>query len=166
LSPLDEHEVSFDANVVADFELTGNTHILEQVLKGRMLISDFVQDELRRANINFSPARVIALTTEEQLELLEELRQGHPGLGLGELGAITVARVRTAVLASNDGQARKAAIEVGVQVSGSLGILEHGVSTGHIEPRKAVQVAEEIIAAGAWISEDLVDMFKIRVMSQ
>jgi predicted nucleic acid-binding protein len=166
LSPLNDHEVSFDSNVVADFELTGNTTILEQILKGRMLISDFVQDELRRANINFSPARVIALTTEEQLELLEELRRGHPGLGLGELGAITIARVRTAVLASNDGQARKAAIELGVQVSGSLGILEHGVSTGDIEPRMAVRVAEEIVAAGAWISEDLIELFKTKVMSR
>lgn len=162
--PLDESEVSFDSNVVVDFDVTGNVPLLEQLLPGRMLISDFVEAELRKANITFSPAQIVELTTEEHLELLEELRRLNPQLGLGDLGAISVAKIRCAVLASNETQTRDAAKEVGVEVSGTLGILEHGVASRSIEPKRAVQVAEEMISAGATFSEELIELFKARVL--
>ena len=166
MSPLDESEVSFDANVATDFEVTGNVLLLQQLFPERILISDFVQTELGKANITFTVARVIELGTEEHLNLFEELRSRNPRLGLGEIGAIAVAQIRHSVLASNDGQARRAARELGLAITGSLGILEHAVTSGGIEAATAVSIAENMILAGAWFSEELIDLFRARVLAE
>jgi predicted nucleic acid-binding protein len=164
LSPLDESEVSFDANVATDFELTGNASLLQQLFPERILVSDIVKAELGEAEIAFTVARVIQLN-EEHLSLLDQLRSRNPRLGLGEIGAIAVAHVRHAVLASNDGHARSAATEIGLAITGSLGILEHAVSSGSVEAVKAVSIAENMILAGAWFSEELIELFRARVLA-
>jgi len=166
LPPLEESEVSFDVNVATDFELTGNALLLQQLFPERILISDFVQAELGKANITFTVARVIELTTEDHLNLFEQLHSRNPRLGLGEIGAIAVAQIRHAVLASNDGQARSAATEIGLAITGSLGILEHAVTFGSIEAVRAVSIAENMILAGAWFSEELIDLFRARVLAK
>ena len=165
MSPLDESEVSLDANVATDFELTGDVPLLQQLFPDRILISDFVQTELSKASITFNVDQVIELTTEDHLNLFEELRSRNPRLGLGEIGAIAVAQIRHAVMASNDGQARRAATEIGLAITGSLGILEHAVTSGGIEAAKAVSIAENMIVAGAWFSEELIDLFRARVLA-
>ena len=50
VDPLEEAPLSFDLNVILDFHLTGNYAFLESVASGRMLISDFVENELSRSN--------------------------------------------------------------------------------------------------------------------
>ena len=86
--------VSVDANVILDLHLAGNIALLVELFAGRTLVSDFVMNELTKAVIELPEAEVVGLTTDDEWKFFEDLRLLHPQLGTGELGAITVARIR------------------------------------------------------------------------
>jgi len=152
--------VSVDSSVVVDFHLTGNLSFFEDAFAGRMLISDFVEEELGESDIRVLGAEIVPLTKDEEWNFLAELRNRKRGLGLGELGAITVAKFHDASLLTNDQQARQTADDVGVSVSGAIGVLEYGVAVGKLSGQAAVKILEDMIGAGAWISKDLLEMFR------
>jgi predicted nucleic acid-binding protein len=129
LHPLDSGEFSFDANSIVDFVKTATLPLLDQLFQGRALISDFVVNELAAASIDWKHAEVVVLRDESELQLFENIRRNNPPLGAGEVGAITVARLRGAGLITNDRQARHAAGELRIPVSGSLGILRYAVES-------------------------------------
>lgn len=158
--------VSLDASVVVDFHLTNNIALLEELFVGRMMISDFVEDELEKGNIHLPGAIVAPLTTAEEWQFFSDLRRDRRVLGVGELGALTVARFHNAALLTNDKQARDAAEELGIAVHGSIGILEYAAGGEKISGREAVKVLEEMILAGAWISDELVELFRQRVLER
>jgi len=165
LSPLDENDCSLDANVILDFYLTGNTGVLESALRKGMLVSDFVEAELTKSDVALpGGCEVVPLKTEEQLNFFDQLRRTYARLGAGELGAIAVAHFRRAILVSNDGQARNAAADLGIGVSGSLGVLRFAVSIGAIDAGRAIQIMEEMILAGAWFSDELIELFRVSVL--
>jgi len=165
LSPLDDREASIDANVILDFHLTGNTHVLVRALQRGILVSDFVEAELTKSDASAPPSsEIVNLTTEEQLNFLDQLRRTYTRLGFGELGAIAVAHFRHAIFVSNDGRARDAAGDLGIEVSGSLGVLRSAVSANAISPGRAVEIMEEMMFAGAWFSDELVEMFRTSIL--
>ncbi len=153
-------ELSLDANVVADFYLTGNLTLLGELFGGRMLLSDFVERELADAQIGLQEAEVVKLTTDAELQLFDSIRRSDPRLGAGELGALTVAKLRGAILLTNDARARTAAGKLEVKVSGSLGILRYAVEAGRLTPTEAVAMLDRTVQEGAWISADLVEQFR------
>ena len=152
------------SSVIVDFYLVGRIALLEQLFSGRMLVSDFVQQELMNANLELAGAETVALSTDDEWKFFQKLRQNRPGLGLGELGALCLARFHDAMLLSNDRQARLAAEESGVLVHGSLGVLEYAVEIGRLSGVEAVEVLEEMISQGAWISEELEEQFRKTVL--
>jgi predicted nucleic acid-binding protein len=164
LHPLNSGNFSFDSNSVVDFVKTANLPLLNQLFAGRALLSDFVVKELADAEISWNQAEVVRLTSEAELQLFEDIRRNNPPLGIGEVGAITVARLRGGGLISNDRQARRAAGELGIPVSGSLAILGYAVEADVISPENAVGILSEMIVAGAWLSEELVEAFRKEVL--
>jgi predicted nucleic acid-binding protein len=164
LRPLDSGEFSFDANSIVDFVKTATLPLLDRLFEGRALVSDFVVNELAAASIEWKSANVVTLTSEEELQLFEDIRKNNPPLGTGEIGAITVARLRNAGLISNDRQARRAAGELGISVSGSLAILRYAVESAVISGEEAVRILSEMIVAGAWLSDELVEAFRKDVL--
>ncbi len=165
MSPLDDRPASLDANVILDFHLTGNTTVLERAVQRGILVSDFVEAELTKSDAVPPPgSEVVHLTTEEQLNFFDQLRRTYSRLGAGEVGAIAVAHFRHALLVSNDGRARSAAIDLGIEVSGSLGVLQAAVNADTISPVRAVQIMEEMVLAGAWFSEELIEVFRASVL--
>jgi predicted nucleic acid-binding protein len=106
------------------------------------------------------------LKAESELQLFEDIRRNNPPLGAGEVGAITVASLRRAGLITNDRQARRAASELGIPVSGSLAILRYAVEVGTLTGEEAVRLLSEMIVAGAWLSEELVDSFRRDVLKR
>lgn len=164
MPPLDEGELSFDANSVVDFVKTATLPLLDSLFGGRALLSDFVASELAAAEIHWPGAQVVSLSTEAELQLFEDIRRNNPPLGAGEVGAIAVCRIRGARLISNDRQARRAAEELGISVSGSLAVLRHAVATGVISGEDAVRILSEMILAGAWLSDELVEAFRRDVL--
>lgn len=77
---------------------------------------------------------------------------------------MTVARIRKATLLSNDQQARQTAQELGIAVSDTVAVLEHGVETGRLGGAEAVHILEEMIRQGAWITAELFEVFKQKVL--
>jgi predicted nucleic acid-binding protein len=155
---------SLDASVIVDFYLAGKLTLLEELFAGRLLMSDFVNQELIEANLQLTGVRTIALSSTEEWDFFRNLRHGKPGLGLGELGALAVARFHDAILVTNDRQARQAAEEFDVPVHGGLGVLEYAVEVGRLSGLEAVAILEEMICQGAWISEQLAELFKQKVL--
>jgi predicted nucleic acid-binding protein len=167
VAPLEEAPLSFDSNVILDFHLTGNYAFLESVAAGRMLISDFVEDELSGSDRTPLPAgsEVVALTTESELDFFHKIERAYRNLGVGELGAITVAKFRSAFFVSNDGNARAAAKDLGLELTGGLGLLQLGVSLGHAEGSDAIRIMEEMVLKGAWFSDELIELFRQSVLN-
>lgn len=167
MDPLEEAPLSFDSNVILDFHLTGNYAFLESVAAGRMLVSDFVEDELSRSDQTPLPggSEVVALTTEPELDFFHDLERAYGNLGVGELGAITVAKFRSAFFVSNDGNARAAAKDLGLRLTGGLGLLQLGVSIGHIQGSDAIRIMEEMVLKGAWFSDELIELFRQSVLN-
>jgi predicted nucleic acid-binding protein len=165
LHPLDSGEFSFDANSIVDFVKTANLSLLDRLFGSRALISDFVVNELAAASIEWKQAQVVVLADESELQLFEDIRRNNPPLGAGEVGAITVARLRGSGLITNDRQARRVAEQLGIAVAGSLAILKHGVEITVISGEEAVGILSEMIVAGAWLSDELVERFRKDVLS-
>jgi len=158
--------VSLDSSVVVDFYLTGNLLLLEGLFAGRMLVSNFVTNELSDSNIQVNSAEVVVLSADDEWDFLNDLRKRKQALGPGELGAITVAKFRHATLLSNDRQARLAAEEEGIPISGAIGVLECAVEIESIQPKDAVAILEDMIREGAWISGELLELFRQRILHE
>jgi predicted nucleic acid-binding protein len=94
------------------------------------------------------------------------IRRNNPPLGTGEIGALAVAKLRGCGVITNDSRARRAAEELGIPVSGSLGILEYAVEVGRITAEDAVGILDQMIQAGAWFSDELVKMFRARIFER
>ncbi len=163
---LSSGEFSVDSNVVADFFLVGKLDLLCGLLQGRLLASDFVLNELEEASISLPCAEVVTLSAEEELALFDAIRKNNPPLGSGEVGALTVAKLRRCSVITNDNRARRAAEELGIRVSGTLGVLEYAVEADHITAEEAVEILEQMIQAGAWFSDELVRMFRTRILEE
>ena len=158
--------VSLDSSVVVDFHLTGNLTLLEEIFAGRMLVSNFVTKELADADIEVHAAEEVVLSSDEEWDFFHDLRKRKQALGPGELGAIAVAKFRHATLLSNDRQARLAAEEEGVPISGAIGVLECAVEAESIQPNAAVAILEDMIREGAWISGELLELFRQRILHE
>jgi predicted nucleic acid-binding protein len=163
LHRLSSTSVSLDSSVVLDFERSGSLELLRRLFVGRTLISDFVEYELGAASILLPDAEVIALTSEADWQFFEQMREGRPGLGLGESGAMAVARCRGATLLTNDRLARNCAEESGIPIAGAIGVLEYAIEIEEITGTEGVRILEDMIRAGAWISDDLVEMFRQKI---
>jgi len=166
LHKLRSASVSLDSSVVVDFYLTGNLLLLEGLFAGRMLVSDFVTNELADAKIQLNSADLVVLSADDEWDFFHDLRKRKQALGPGELGAITVAKFRHTTLLSNDKQARSAAEEEGIPISGAIGVLECAVETESIQPTAAVAILEDMIREGAWISGELLELFRQRILHE
>ena len=162
---LSSGDVSLDTSVILDFSATDRLDLLLSVFTSRMLLSDFVEAELAPTGIKLSDVEVVRLDSDEQWGFFNDLRKTKPGLGAGELGALTVARFRNAILLTNDKPARQMAETVGVAYSGGIGVLECCCETGKLSGKEAVGLLDNMIAAGARFSEDLVANFRRTVLN-
>ena len=161
---LAEEVVSVDASVIVDFHLTGELALLQELFSGWLLMSDFVEQELIEADIQLTTVQTVALSSAEEWEFFADVGHREPGLGLGELGALTVARFHNATLVTNDRQARQAAEHFNLHVHGSLGVLEYATEVGRLSGQAAVTILQEMIQQGAWISDEFVELFRQRVL--
>jgi predicted nucleic acid-binding protein len=166
LHKLRSARVSLDSSVVVDFHLTGNLTFLEGLFAGRMLVSNFVTKELADADISVHSADVVVLSTDDEWDFFHDVRKRKQALGPGELGALAVAKFRHATLLSNDKQARSAAEEEGIPTSGAIGVLECAVEMESLQPNAAVAVLEDMIREGAWISDELLELFRQRIFHE
>ena len=88
---------------------------------------------------------VIVTPTSEELLLAQNLL---PRLGWGERTCVAVARLRQAILASDDRRARRMAQQQGVPVTGTIGLLVIGVQHQHWSLAEANAALARMIALG------------------
>jgi integrase len=119
---------------------------------------------LRRAKVMYFRIYDLRSTYATRLSAGGVADEWAARLGAGELGAIAVAHFRRAMVVSNDAQARNAAIDHGIEVSGSLGVLQSAVTAGTITAARAVQIMENMVLAGAWFSDELIEIFRSSVL--
>lgn len=156
-------EYSLDANVVVDFYKTDNLLLLSRLLPRRLLMSDFVAAELAEAGIYFPEPAIISFDCDEAWKLFGNIRSAACRLGIGEIAAIVVAKLYGAGVITNDSRARKTAQSLAVQAIGSIGLLEDAVDLAFLPAETAYAVLEGMIAAGAWISNELLVKFRDRL---
>lgn len=157
---LEAGEYSLDANVVVDFYKADHLTLLSRLLPRRLLMSDLVAAELADADIYYPDPAVIKFDSDEAWELFGEIRSSVGSLGMGEIAALVVAKLNGVGILTNDWHARKEAGVRGVEVVGSLGLLEDAVDLGFLSPATACRTLDRIISAGAWISSELVAAFR------
>jgi predicted nucleic acid-binding protein len=119
---------------------------------------------LEKANIRLPRADVVTLVAEGELAVFDSIRKNNLPLGTGEIGSLTVANLRGCGILTNDSRARQAAKELGIPVSGTLGVLEYAVEADRISAEAAVEILEQMLQAGAWFSDELVRMFRTRIL--
>ena len=158
--------VTPDTSVIVDFSLTNNVDLFRELFGGRILLSDFVESELAAADMELPGVDVVRIERDDEWTFFLGLRKTKPGLGSGELGALTVARFRSAILLTNDKPARQAAEALGIVYSGGLGVLEFAFEIGRISGEDAVHILDQMVVAGARISDDLVSSFRSRVLGE
>jgi predicted nucleic acid-binding protein len=66
---------------------------------------------------------------------------------------------------TNDKAARQTAETLGVGISGGIGVLEYCCESGKLSSQRAVNLLDDMIAAGARISGDLVANFRRSVFN-
>src|SRR5207249_3675877 len=103
---------------------------------------------------------LVPVSKAEHWELFDKLKREKRGLGAGEIGAIVVAKSHDALLLTNDKQARNAAQGMGIEVAGSIAVLEYAVEIGRIQGEEAIQLLKEMVREGARISDDLITEFE------
>jgi predicted nucleic acid-binding protein len=166
LHKLSSATVSVDSSVIVDFHLTHSLPLLEELFVSRMLMSDLVEEELAASEIKLLGAEIVVLTQDAEWEFFGQVTKKKPGLGYGELGAITIARFRRASLLTNDRQARQTAEEIGIPVSGAIGVLEYAAEANKISAEGAVTLLEDMVRQGAWISVDLLEIFRRKMIPE
>jgi len=164
LHRLSSGDVSPDTSVIIDFSLTGNVDLLVELFAGRLLLSDFVESEFAAAEIQLTGVKIVKLETDDEWNFFNNLRKMKLGLGVGELGALTVARFRNATLLTNDKPARQTAEALGIPYSGGIGVLEFSCEAGRLSGKEAVQLLDDMVSAGARISENLIANFRRTVL--
>ncbi len=58
-------KISLDSSVIVDFYLVGRIALLEELFTGRMVMSDFVKQELIDADLQLTGVDTITLSTDE-----------------------------------------------------------------------------------------------------
>lgn len=133
-------------------------HVLRDLFAGRLYIPPTVVSESRGAT-EVGNAVAAALRggwlLETQLspdELALALGIGERyGVDQGEAEAIALASSRAWVLVCNEKPGRTAALDMGLKVTGSMGILYKAVELGVLAPQQADEAIAYMRAANQWV---------------
>lgn len=151
-------EIVFDCCAISNFALAGAFGILESLYRDRATITDFVSAEVLRgiqaghARLEAIPKAVRAgwlketkLRSGKEKELFETLSVSR---GFGEASSLAIAKSRNLIFASDDHMARAEAAQLGVPLTGTLGILLKAVRTGICDLRTADGYLVKMIESG------------------
>lgn len=147
----------FDCVTVSNFGLADGLDVLAIRYRGRGFVTTQVVDELTRGVAAGYPALsgcldlvdrgTLRLATLDRNER-KTFRQLVAHLGQGEAGTIAAARHRGGVVVSDDLAARRTCTDLGVPVTGTIGILSAAVRDKGLAVAKANALLARMIEAG------------------
>lgn len=126
----------------------------------RVYISNQVHDEIVVAGAGLPGAAEVAAAAWIHVKNLEHLEvaaaQRHHGLGSGEMSTILLAKQISADLALlDDKRARSVALTQGLQILGSLGLLEFFYKSGFLPD---IRAAFQKLLALSYIEKEMLDV--------
>ena len=143
--------VLLDTTIPTNFALVGLTSVLRDLREDQICTTEEVLEEYaagvetgKRPHENWPYLTTITLSSEEQILG----RKLFPKQGMGERSCLAVAILRGAILATDDQLARRAALNQGIEVIGTVGILKTSVESGLLSQVDAQLKLEEMITAG------------------
>ena len=147
----------FDNVTLSNFALAGGLPVLTGRYRGRGWVTPQVLDELTRgvaagyaplaAALDLVDKGILRAVSLDRAEW-KEYRQLVAHLGAGEAGTIAAAQRRQGVVVSDDLAARRTCADLGVPVTGTIGILRAAVRDGELPLARANGLLHGMIAAG------------------
>lgn len=151
-------EVVFDCCCLSNFALSESMFVLEALYDQKAQITEFVlaeivkgiqsgHNDLERIQDSMREGwlKEVHVHGKREKSLFETL---SVSLGLGEASSIAVAKFRQFVLASDDRTARREAGLLGIQLTGTLGILQEAVKRDVVKVNKADSILSKMIEHG------------------
>lgn len=146
----------FDTVSLSNFLLSGAAYIIEQRYGSRGLVTWEVYDELSAGFAELPELKYVDHMIDNQtltlVPLSKSARQKYSELirtlGKGEASCIAAARVKSAIVVTDDRAARKMCRQMAIPVTGTVGILKASVLQGLIRSSTADEHLERMIKAG------------------
>ena len=153
----------FDSVTLSNFALADGIRVLTDRYRERCFVTTQVVDELTRGMVagyrslsacldlvDKGILRAVALDRSER----KTYRQLIVHLGEGEAGTIAAARSRHGVVGSDDHAARRTCAELGIPLTGTIGILRAAVQASALSVVDANGLLTRMIAAGFYSPVD------------
>jgi predicted nucleic acid-binding protein len=151
-------EIVFDCCVLSNFAVSRSLPVIKSLYGGSALVTDFVAAEIRRGYqaghkrlASVQDALDQGWLEETSLRRKEEraiFRSLSVSLGLGEASSIAVAKARDVLFACDDRTARREAGLLGVELTGTLGILKKAVRDHAVGLKDGDRILAEMKAGG------------------
>lgn len=143
--------VLLDTTVLSNFARVKIDHVLQEIWSDQVCVTVEVAEEYqagvkagRLPSLASKELKILTLTPEEAA--LESTMPQR--LGVGERASIAMALNRGAAIATDDALARRVANELGIAVTGTIGILQRCIARQILSVRQAQHALEGMIAAG------------------
>ncbi len=152
-----------DACVLIDF-WDADPSVLALVVHhvGDVYIAENVLSEVDQ--VDPSAAVGVGLTiVEPTLEIMTAAATRRLGLSFQDHICLILARERAWTCVSNDGRLRRACAEEGIAVVWGLELLAQLVEAGGLPPATAIEIAKQMAAANAYLTDAVLERFAKRV---
>lgn len=141
--------ISSDTNVWLDFATINRLEIPFKLPYTYIMNEDAITDELLspkelRENLVRMGLQAVELT-EEEFYLAEEYNAKYAKPSLYDCVALAIAKVRGIILMTGDGPLRKVALEEGVTVIGTIGILDRLYEGAYIDKEEYVNCLKALL---------------------
>ncbi len=142
--------ISSDTSVWIDFSLIHNTTLPFRLSYTYVMSRDAVEDELLSpeglgAELMSCGLRPVDITIDEFL-LAEQYGIRYPQLSKYDRLALSIAKQRRFILLTGDGALRKAALQQGVTILGTLGILDQLWEEGKVTAEELLECLKQLNA--------------------
>ena len=163
-----ESGIIFDATVLSNFARTGQVHHLERLYAGRAWTTLMVVEEIHRGveagysgleiiQRSLGPSGWVTVTAPETPEEQGLYVDLLATLGSGEASCMAIGRMHKLLVATDDRAARLRAAELGVRVTGTLGILVRLVQEEHLPLTDANELLMHMRQLGYYSPMDELD---------
>ena len=143
-----------DASVLIDLEKGGLFSVAVRLV-AEWLMPDLIAEEFLAAPASLGlPAGMFSLELcPEQVAEASAVRAQHRSLSLQDASALALARSLGAMLLAGDGPLRRIAGEAGLNVHGTLWVLDELVARCIVNGSRAADALEAMISAGSRLPE-------------
>ncbi len=151
-------KVVFDCCVISNFALAGALRVVEDLYPRRAAITSFVSAEVLHgiqaghaeleaivSAVRAGRLGIADIESNEERALFESL---SVSLGLGEASSLAVARFRRRRFATDDAAARSEARKLGIDLTGTIGILRKAVELRISDSRTARAYLAKMVKRG------------------